>query len=104
MDYDWMEMHLVDDDDPKERALCGDETSAVERRSVRGYLEDKRHGHEVGAVCAKCMDRAAPFAKALSIDLELDGEVDEAAAYCRLADSLARRYRRRDRIGDRDGP
>ena len=90
MYYEWMEMHLYDADAPKERALCGEETSAVERRSVRGYLEDKRHGQWVGPVCVRCMARAVAFAYALIRELELDGEVDEAAAYRRLADTLRR--------------
>ena len=58
--FEITEMHLSDAYDVK--ALCGEDTSANDRRDVNGYLEDRLHGSSVGTVCEACKARAVPFA------------------------------------------
>ena len=84
------EMHLFDTDAREEKALCGVDTSADERRGVDGYLEDRLYGVSVGVVCERCKAPAAPFAVNLIRDLEAEGLPDEADEYRQLADTLLR--------------
>ena len=60
--YEVREMHLFDTDASEEKALCGVDASADDRRGVDGYLEDRLNGVWVGAVCEGCKALAAPFA------------------------------------------
>ena len=53
------EIHLFDEDAAEEQALCGTDTSAIRRRCVRGYLEDRLYGNRVGTVCEMCKAPAA---------------------------------------------
>ena len=88
--HEVFEMHLFDTDAAEEEALCGADTSSVERRGVGYYLEDRLHGWEVGSVCEGCKPPAVRFAVTTSRDLEDEGLMDEAGDYYRLADRLAR--------------
>ena len=83
-------MHLFDAGARKEEALCGAETSADDRRSVGGYLEDRLHDIEVGTVCQPCKDRAVAFARRLCQEFVAEGRTDETKVYRWLADTLAK--------------
>ena len=85
-----MEMHLFDTDATEEKALCGANTSADDRRGVNGYLEDRLYGNSVGIVCERCKPLAVPFVLNLSRAPEAEGLLDEAEEYRELADRLAR--------------
>ena len=85
-----IEMHLFDEDATEEKALCEVDTSAGDRRGVRGYMEDRLHGLWVGAVCEGCKAPALPFAVSLVHGLESEDLLDEAEEYCQLADTLSR--------------
>ena len=76
--------------DTEEQALCGTDTSAIRRRCVRGYLEDRLYGNRVGTVCEMCKAPAARFAMNISRDLEADEMEEEAEDYRELAKRLAR--------------
>ena len=82
------EMHLFDEDEVEERALCGKDTSADDGRSVMFYLEDRLHGADVGTVCEGCKVAAPRFAMKLAQDLEAQGLVDEAEGYRQLTQAL----------------
>ena len=82
-------MHLFDLNAAKEKALCGEDTSASDRMSVDYFLERRKDGLEVGTVCEACKALAVPVAMNLSRDLEGDGRVDEALEYRQMADRLA---------------
>ena len=88
--YEVREMHLFDTDASEEKALCGVDASADDRRGVDGYLEDRLNGVWVGAVCEGCKALAVPFAVNLTRDLEAEGRLDEAEEYRKLADTLLR--------------
>ena len=94
-----MEMHLFDGNARSERAFCGADTSAEERRSVSGYLEDRLNGIGLGSVCESCKAFAPPFALRLSRDLEAEGVPDEGEEYRRLAETLLKETGQ-DRSGD----
>ena len=83
-----MEMHLFDENEARERALCGADAPADDRRGVNGYLEDRLYGNPVGVVCEGCKSRSAPFAVKTSRDLEDEGLPDEAQRYRELARML----------------
>ena len=82
-------MHLFDEDAAVERALCGEDTDANDRRGVRGYLEDRRDGNRTGTVCQDCQGRAVPFVGNVIEGLEAEGRTEEAGEYRRLAVALA---------------
>ncbi len=84
------ETHLFDTDAREEKALCGVETSADDRRGLNGYLEDRLDGNWIGTVCGGCKSVVAPFAVNRSRDLEAGGLLDEAQEYRQLADTLVR--------------
>ena len=86
--YEVGEMHLFDTDAREEKALCGVDTSADDRRGVNGYLEDRLYAVSVGVVCEGCKALAVPFAVNLTRDLEAEGRLDEAEEYRKLADTL----------------
>ena len=86
--YEVVEMHLFDENARREEALCGTNSSPVDRRSMSGYLEDRLHGNRVGSVCESCEAFAPPFALRLSRDLEAEDMLDEAEEYRRLAETL----------------
>ena len=86
--YEVMEMHLFDENEARERALCGADASTDDLRGVNGYLEDRLYGNPVGAVCEGCKSRAAPFAVKTGRDLEDEGLPDEAEEYRELARML----------------
>ena len=90
-----MEMHLFGESAPVEEALCGADTSAEERRSVSGYLEDRLNGIGVVSVCEGCKGRTIPFAQ----DRKAEGRLDEAEEYRRLAETLLKETGL-DRSGD----
>ncbi len=79
--YEVMEMHLFDENAARERALCGADAPANDRRGVNGDLEDRLYGNPVGVVCEGCKSRAAPFAVKTSRDLEAEGQPGEAKEY-----------------------
>ena len=85
-----IEMHLVDRNARRERALCGADTSDDERMGVACYLEMRKDGFGVGTVCEGCKARAIPFAVDLAQDLETDGLLDEAEEYRQLVRTLSR--------------
>ena len=82
-------MHLFDEDAAEEQALCGTDTSATERRGMRGYLQDRLDDRWVGTVCEECKALAAHFAMNISRDLEAYEKEDEAEDYRGLAGRLA---------------
>ena len=84
------EMHLFDTDAREEKALCGVDASADERRGVDGYLEDRLDGNWIGTVCEGCKSVAAPFAVNRSRDLEAEGLLEESEEYRQLAETLLR--------------
>ena len=88
--YEVREMHLFDTDAREEKALCGVDTSADDRKGVDGYLEDRLYGVSVGTVCERCKALAVPFAVNLITDMEAEGLLDEAEEYRQLADTLLR--------------
>ena len=88
--YEVREMHLFDTDASEEKALCGVDASADDRRGLDGYLEDRLHGFSVGAVCEGCKALAVPFAVNIIRDLEAEVLLDEADEYRQLADTLLR--------------
>ena len=94
-----MERHLFDENARSERAFCGADTSAEERRNVSGYLEDRLNGIGLGSVCESCKAFAPPFALRLSRDLEAEGVPDEGEEYRRLAETLLKETGQ-DRSGD----
>ena len=83
-------MHLFDAEARKEVALCGAETSADDRISLKYYAEQRRHCLTVGTVCESCKDRAVAFARRLCRELVAEGRTDGAHEYRWLADTLAR--------------
>ena len=88
--YEVREMHLFDTDASEEKALCGVDASADDRRGVGGYLESRLYGLWVGTICEGCKALAVPFAVNLTRDLEAEGRLDEAEEYRQLADTLLR--------------
>ncbi len=98
-----MEMHLFDENAAKERARCGRDTTPTERRDLKGYLEDRLHGHWVGTVCQDCKTLAMPTAKDMiedmARDMEEEGRWGEAEDWRQLADTLAHET---DQDGSRD--
>ena len=84
------EFHLFDTDATEEKALCGVDASADDRRGVDGYLEDRLNSVSVGTVCERCKALAVPFAVNLARDLESEGLLDEAEEHRQLADTLLR--------------
>ena len=83
-------MHLFDAEARKEVVLCGAETSADDRRSVGGYLEDRLNNIEVGTICKRCKPRTVAFARRLCLESAAEGRTDDAHEYRWLADTLAR--------------
>ena len=83
-----MEMHLFDEHERLEQALCRADTSAVDRRGVRGYLCERLANIDVGTVCEGCKAFAPPFALRLSCDREDRDEPEKAEAYRRLYETL----------------
>lgn len=86
--YEVNEQHLFDENESSESAFCGADSSAGERVSVGYYMEQRKNGFDVGAVCESCKAFAPPFALRLSRDLEAEGMLDEAEEYRRLAGTL----------------
>ena len=89
-----MEMHLFDAEAAEEKALCGEDSSPVERMSVGYYLEERLCGRPVGTVCQECKPLAMPLAKVIledmAQDLEDKGRLGDAEDCRELADRLAR--------------
>ena len=83
-----MEMHLFDENARREEALCGTNSSPVDRRSVRYYLKDRLHGNDVGTICEACKVFAPKFAIKRAEDLEAEGKLDKAQEYRRLYETL----------------
>ena len=86
--YELTMMHLVDRNAEIERTFCGADASDDERVGVDYYLEMRKDGFGVGAVCEGCKVPAPQFAMELAQDLETEGLVDEAENYHRLAQTL----------------
>ena len=84
------EMHLFDEDARQEQSFCGAKTSAEGRMGVYCYLEDRLNDTGVGTVCEGCKALSVPFAETHVMDLEADGDADEAEELRRLAGTLAR--------------
>ena len=76
------EMHLYDADAAEEMALCGEDSSPIERMSVAYYLEERLYGRPDGTVCQRCKTLAMPFAEVIIQEMVQDLE-DEG----RLGDS-----------------
>ena len=87
---DVIEMHLVDRNTRRERALCGADASDDERMGVAYYLEMRKDGFGVGTVCEGCKARTVSFADNLVRGLEAAGRADEAEEYGRLVGALLR--------------
>ena len=85
-----LEMHLFDARAPEEKALCGEDSSSIERRSVDYYLEDRLRGQSVGTVCERCKALAVPLAEIIVRHLEAEDPVDEAEDYRDQVGRLAR--------------
>ena len=85
-----MEMHLFDTQAPEEKALCGQDSSSIERRSVDYYPEDRLRGRSVGTVCERCKSLSIPFAADIIQDREAEGLEHEAEEYRQLVDMLQR--------------
>ena len=83
-----IEMQLFDDHAAEEKTLCGADAAAEDRRSVRGYLEDRLNGIGVGITCEACKQQAIPFAQAMARDREAEGLADDAEDFHRLAVTL----------------
>ena len=83
-------MHLFDAEARKEEALCGEETSAADRTSLKYYAEQRRHGLAVGTVCERCKDRSVAFARRLCREFAAEGRTGEAQEYRWLTDTLAK--------------
>lgn len=77
-----MEMHLFDSEAAEEKALCGEDSSSIERMSVGYYLEERLCGRPVGAVCERCKTLAMPLAEdiieEMAQDLEDEGRLGDA--------------------------
>ena len=85
-----IEMHLFDDDSAEEKVLCEVDAGVDYVRSAMCYLEDRLCGAWVGAVCEGCKALAIPFAVNLAQDLEAEGQLDRAAEYRELVETLMR--------------
>ena len=85
-----IDMHLFDENEVDEKALCGAHPPADYRRSVKYYLDDRLRGAPVGSICPECKARVVCFARRRGSDLEADGLTDEAEEYRDLAYTLAR--------------
>ena len=87
-------MHLFDENEKEEKALCGADAPAVGRRSVKGYLEDRLNRAGVGNVCQECKTLAVPLAEAILEDmaqhLEDEGRFGDAEDSRALVNRLAR--------------
>ena len=67
-------MHLFYADAAREKALCGEDSSSIERMSVGYYLEERLCGRPVGTVCQDCKTLAMPLAKVILEDMAQDFE------------------------------
>ena len=83
-----IEMHLFDDAEAEEKALCDADTSDDTLRSAMYYLEDRLHGARVGVVCAMCKFLAIPSALKVAQDPGAEGLPGEAEEYRQLAETL----------------
>ena len=87
-------MHLFYADAAREKALCGEDSSSIERLSVGYYLEERLRGRPVGTVCQDCKTLAMPLAEVIledmAEDLEDEARLGEAEDCCKLAYTLAR--------------
>ena len=88
------ELHLLDENAAEEQALCGEDSSPVERMSVGYYLEERLCGRPVGTVCQDCKALAMPLAKVIlegmAEDLEDEGRLGDAEDCRELLNRLAR--------------
>ena len=89
-----MEMHLFGAEAAEEKALCGEDSSAVERMSVDYYLEGRLCGRVAGTVCDRCKTMAVPLAKVtlghMAQDLEDENRLGDADDCRELLSRLAR--------------
>ena len=87
-------MHLIDVEAREEEALCGKDSSCIERMSVGYYLEERLRRRPVGTVCQDCKGLAMPLAEAIIEDmaqaLEEEGRLGDADDCCELLKRLAR--------------
>lgn len=87
-------MHLFDENQKEEKALCGADAPADCRRSVKGYLEDRLNRAGVGNVCQECKTRAMPLAEPIlekkAQRLEDEGRFGDAEDCRALLNRLAR--------------
>ena len=88
------ESHLFDSEAPEEKALCGGDSSPVERMSVKYYLEERLCGRPVGTICGRCKTLTMPLAEVViedvAEDLEDEGRLGDAEDYRELLRRLAR--------------
>ena len=88
------EMHLVDRNNRRERAICGVCAPDNKRMGMAYYLEMRKDGFGVGTVCQSCKALAMPLAAVIledmAQDLEEDGWLGEAEDCRLLVDRLAR--------------
>ena len=70
------ESHLFYSATTEEKALCGKDSSPVERMSVGYYLEERLCGRPVGTVCQDCKALAMPLAEDILEDMAEDLEED----------------------------
>ena len=97
------EMHLFDEGAAVEQTLCRRNTAEIERRGIRGYLEDRLRGSEVGTVCQECKALGMPLAEdileVMVQDFEDESRLGDAEDCRQLAVRLAQevgRDRKRD--------
>ena len=69
-------MHLFDEDAAMERALCGEDTDAGDRRGVRGYQEERQCDKGGGAICQNCKSRAVAVTGNIIDDLRPKVELE----------------------------
>ncbi len=101
--HEVFEMHLFDEGAAMEQSLCLRDTAYLERRGIRGYLEDRLRGSEVGAVCQECKVLSIPLAEdileVMVQNFEDEGQLGDAEDCRQLAVRLAQevgRDRKRD--------
>ncbi len=89
-----MEMHLYDAEAAEEKALCGEDSSSIDRMSVGYYLEECLYGRPDWTVCDRCKVLAMPLAEVIieemAEDLEDEGRLGDAEDCRELLDRLAR--------------
>lgn len=72
-----MEMHLFDAEASEDKALCGENSSSIERISVGYYLGERGHRRPVGTVCERCKVLSMPLVEVIIHDSGQDLEEED---------------------------